>query len=144
MDYISNHSNWALITLVIILVALVFSVIGLLANKEYGIMARKFSLYALIATHIQIILGLISYVVSEKTIHAMQNMGTAMKDSTLRLYAVEHPLMMIIAAVLITIGYSKSKSANTDKDKFKKIVIFYGIGFVLILSRIPWTHWGQH
>ena len=144
MDYISNHSNWALITLVLLIIALVFSIFGLVAKKEFGIMARKFSLYALIATHIQIILGVISYMKSEKTLHAMQNMGAAMKDSSLRLYAVEHPLMMIIGAVLITIGYSKAKKASESSEKFKKIVIFYSIGLILILARIPWGHWGQH
>ncbi|MCK5781995.1 MAG: hypothetical protein KAH10_05360 [Flavobacteriales bacterium] len=144
MDYISNHSNWALITILLILIALIFAIVGLFSKKEFGIMARKFSLYAMIATHIQVILGLISYMISEKSQHAMQNMGAAMKDSTLRLYAVEHPLVMIIAAVLLTVGYSKAKSAKNSSVKFKNIVIFYSIGLLLILSRIPWSDWGQH
>ena len=144
MDYISNHSSWALITLVLILIAIVFSIFGLSTKKEFGIMARKFSLYAMIATHIQIILGIISYIISDKTQHTMKNMGAAMKDSTLRLYAVEHPLMMIIAAVLLTVGYSKAKKLDDSTAKFKKILVFYSIGFILILSRIPWAHWGQH
>jgi hypothetical protein len=45
---------------------------------------------------------------------------------------------MLIAVVLITIGYSKSKRANTAVEKFKPIKIFYLIGLIIILASIPW------
>ncbi|MEX2350563.1 MAG: hypothetical protein WD554_06760, partial [Flavobacteriaceae bacterium] len=68
-------------------------------------------------------------------------MADIMGVPELRLYAVEHPLIMIIAVVLITIGYSKHKKQLTSKGKFKMLAIFYTIAFILILSRIPWHHW---
>ena len=144
MDTLSLHSSWGLTTLILILLSIVSSIIGLKSNKDLVTMHRKFSLYALIAVHIQIILGVISYTQSHYTITAMSNFGAAMKDSLLRLFAVEHPLMMIIGAVLITIGYTKAKKAIDAKVKYKKILIFYSIGLLLILSRIPWSQWGQH
>jgi len=144
MDTLSLHSSWGLTTLILILLSIVSSIIGLKSNKDLVIMHRKFSLYALIAVHIQVILGVISYTQSHYTITAMSNFGAAMKDSLLRLFAVEHPLMMVIGAVLITIGYTKAKKAIDAKIKYKKILIFYSIGLLLILSRIPWSQWGQH
>jgi hypothetical protein len=45
---------------------------------------------------------------------------------------------MLVAIVLITMGYSKSKKAATDAEKFKKIKVFYLIGFILIVASIPW------
>ena len=144
MDTLSLHSSWGLTTLILIVLAIVGSVVGLKSNKDLTIMQRKFSLYALIAVHIQVILGVISYTQSQYTVTAMSNFGAAMKDSLLRLFAVEHPLMMIIGAVLITIGYTKAKKATDSKVRYKKIIIFYSIGLLLILSRIPWTQWGQH
>jgi len=45
------------------------------------------------------------------------------------------------AIVLITIGWSKHKKKTDDTSKFKTIAIFYGLGLLLILSRIPWTQW---
>ena len=68
-------------------------------------------------------------------------MGDVMKDAMLRLFAVEHPLIMIIAVVLITIGYSKHKKKEEAKAKFKTLSIFYTIALLLILSRIPWGNW---
>ena len=68
-------------------------------------------------------------------------MGEVMGNDTTRLYLVEHPLMMIIAIALITIGYSKHKKKLTSKPKFKMLAIFYGIAFLVVLSRIPWSAW---
>ena len=144
MDTLSLHSSWGLTTLILIALAIISSIIGLKSNRDLAIIQRKFSLYALIAVHIQVILGFISYTVSPHTVAAMSNFGAAMKDSLLRLFAVEHPLMMIIGAVLITIGYTKAKKAVDAKVKYKKILIYYSIGLLLILSRIPWTQWGTH
>ena len=64
-------------------------------------------------------------------------------DKTLRLTSLEHPLINIIAIVLITISYwSKHKKAVESSAKFKAIALFfYGLGLILILSRIPWSLW---
>ncbi|MEY3715089.1 MAG: hypothetical protein RJB59_892 [Actinomycetota bacterium] len=47
-------------------------------------------------------------------------------------------LIALIAVILITIGYSKSKRAKTATEKFKPIKIFYLIGLIIILASIPW------
>ena len=67
--------------------------------------------------------------------------GEVMKDAVNRLYLVEHPLINIIAVVLITIGYSKHKKKLTSTPKFKVIAIFYTFALILFLSRIPWNTW---
>ena len=67
--------------------------------------------------------------------------GETMGDSLARLYAVEHPLINLIAVALITIGYSRAKKLTESKSRFRSMYLFYGIGFILILSRIPWTTW---
>lgn len=144
MDTLSLHSSWGLTTIIMIALAIIGSIIGLMSKKDLTIMQRKFSLYGLITVHIQIILGVISYTQSQYTLTAMSDFGAAMKDSLLRLFAVEHPLMMLIGAVLITIGYSKAKKADEARDKYKKVLIFYSIGLLFILSRIPWSQWGTH
>jgi hypothetical protein len=64
-----------------------------------------------------------------------------MKDPTLRLTSLEHPLINIIAIVLITIGWSKHKKLTTSNAQFKTFAVFYTIGLLLILSRIPYKMW---
>jgi hypothetical protein len=63
-----------------------------------------------------------------------------MKDSTLRLYALEHPLVMLIAVVLVTVARSKTKKSDAN-SAHKTNFILYAISLLLILSRIPWAKW---
>ena len=59
----------------------------------------------------------------------------------LTLYLVEHPIVNLIALVLITMGWSMHKRQSLDAKKFSRIGIFYTIGLLLLLSRIPWNTW---
>ena len=136
------HSGWAYITLIILIFAVVNAIIGLTSNKEFKDKDLRISLFTLIVVHLQLILGLIAYFTSDYFYSLLDNgMGASMKDAVVRLFAVEHPLMMILAIVLITIGFSKHKNKSTDKAKFKTITIFYGIALLFVLSKIPWSQW---
>lgn len=131
------HSGLAYLALILLAIVAVNAIIGLISKREFKESDRKLALFALIFTHLQLLGGIILYVVSPK----VQSMGVAMKDSTLRLYALEHPLMNVIAVVLITIAWSKHKKATESSKKFKLFAILYTLGLVLILSRIPWNVW---
>jgi hypothetical protein len=97
----------------------------------------------LATTHLTVIVGLLLWAAfSPMTEAAFGNFGGAMKDSALRFYAVEHPFLMILAAVLITVGNVKSKKADSDEAKHKAIKIFFTIGMLLILAGIPWSFRG--
>lgn len=141
------HSWWAYLVLLILVIAVVNSLIGFFSKKEYGANDFRISLFTLIVSHIQLLIGIVLYIVgilqNAKYFSAFSNlgMGEIMKDSTLRLYLVEHPLMMILAVVFVTIGYSKHKKKLTSHPKFKSLAIFYTLGLVFLLSRIPWSAW---
>lgn len=136
------HSWWAYLVLVVLIIASINSLIGFFSKKEYGATDFRISLFTLIVSHIQLLIGIILYFVTP-FFHAFSEggMGEVMKDSTLRLYLIEHPLMMILAVVLITIGYSKHKKKLTSSPKFKMLAIFYTLALVFVLSRIPWSAW---
>ena len=136
------HSYWAYLLLLILIVASVNSLVGYFSNKEYGATNFRIALFTLIVTNIQLLIGLVLYFVSPYfKMFGEEGMGGVMKDSILRLYLVEHPLMMIIAVVLVTMGYSKHKTKLTSKPKFKMLAIFYTLALVFVLSRIPWSTW---
>ena len=133
------HSGWAYLVLIALFVAVFNAILGMSSRKEFTAKDRRISLLGLVASHIQLVFGLILYFISP--------LGSAsfgqMSDSALRLTSLEHPLINVLAIVLITIGWSKHKKGEEDHAKFKAITIFYGLGLVLILSRIPWTLWFQ-
>ena len=90
--------------------------------------------------HAQLLVGLILYFISPKVTAALANgMGAAMKNSGDRFMAVEHISMMVIGIVLIQVGRTLSKKQTNPLAKHKKALVFFSIGLLLILSRIPWT-----
>jgi hypothetical protein len=136
------HSLWAYVVLIILIFAVINAIKGLTGNKEFAAKDLRISLFALIASHIQLIIGFAAYYTSAyyESMREM-GMGEVMKNSELRKILVEHPLVGIVAITLITIGFSKHKKKTTDAAKFKTIAIYYGIALLLILSRIPWSQW---
>ena len=135
------HSYWAYLVLLILIFAVVNAIIGFTQKKQFTDKDLRIGLFALIATHIQLLIGLVWYFMSPWFELLTTDAATVMKTKEVRLLAVEHPLMMIIAIILITIGWSKHKKKTTDTAKFKMFAIFYGLGLLIILSRIPWNNW---
>jgi uncharacterized membrane protein len=131
------HSGWAYLALLLLAFAVINSFLGMSSKKEFTAKDRKIALFGLIGTHVQLLVGFILYFVSPLGLDSFGQM----KDSALRLTSLEHPLINIIAVVLITIGWSKHKKTEDSTAKFKSIAVFYGLGLLLILSRIPWKMW---
>jgi hypothetical protein len=137
MELIKNlHSWWAYITLAMLVIAVLNSFLGYQGKKYFTDKDYRISLFALIFTHIQLVLGFILYFVSPA---GFESLGE-MKIASVRLLSLEHPLINIIGIALITIGWSKSKKAE-GTAKFRKIFVFYALGLFLILLRIPWSTW---
>ncbi len=133
----SVHSILAYAALGLLLLASINAIFGLTSKKLFTDKDLRLSLFTLIICHIQLLVGLILYFVSPLGSAQLGNM----KDAAMRLTSLEHPLINIIALVLITIGWSKHKKEESNNGKFKKIAVFYTIGLILLLSMIPWTNW---
>lgn len=136
------HSWWAFLAIIVLIGAVINAAIGTNGKKDFTDKDLRLSLFALIASHIQLLLGLILYFVSPKGFSLISEMGMSeiMKNGALRLTFMEHPLINIIAIALITIGWSKHKKAQ-GASKFKNIAVFYALGLALILLRIPYQSW---
>ena len=126
------HSGLRWVAL-LLLVAAVVTAIGKWQNRSgYTDGNRKLYLFTLISVHTQLILGLILLFISPKVNFSQ------LSDKFYRFYSVEHTAGMLIAILLITIGYSRSKRATDPTTKQRMVGIFYGLGLLLILASIPW------
>jgi len=130
---IHTHSGLRWIVLLVLLVA-IFRALIRRGTKEYDKSDQKLNLFALIFTHIQVTIGIILIFVSSK----ISFDPGWMKVSYMRFYMMEHIPLMLIAAILLTIGRRKAEQKATSTRKHTTIVVFYGITLLLILAAIPW------
>ncbi|MBD2699347.1 cytochrome B [Spirosoma sp. BT702] len=126
------HSGLRWIALILLLAATATAISRWQGQSGYTDGNRKLYLFTLISVHTQLLLGLLLLFMSPKVNFSL------MSDKLYRFYSVEHTAGMLIAIILITIGYSRSKRASQPIVKHRLVGIFYGIGLLLILASIPW------
>ncbi len=123
------HSVMRWIVLILIIINVINALGGLNGKKVFSARDKRLSLFALIATHLQAVLGLIMYWMSPK----VQFSSDTMSNSMLRFFTMEHTLMMLIAIVLVTIGNRMAKTGRV-----KQVFWYYFISLLIILAAIPW------
>jgi uncharacterized membrane protein len=133
MNSILTHAHSGLRWVALIL--LLLAIVNAFTSKTFEKKHKMINLFTMITLHTQLIIGLIQYFITSGKVKFFDGW---MKEAAYRFYGMEHLLGMLIAIVLITVGYSKSKRGTTDAEKFKSIKVFYLIGFILILASIPW------
>ncbi len=126
---VHTHSGLRYVVLLLILVTVFNAYKAMSSKSPVSGQARKWSLFALIFTHVQILLGLILYFTSSK----VQFNSATMSDAHLRFFTVEHISMMLIAVILVTFGYRMAKQGNA-----RRMFWYYLIGLIVILAAIPW------
>ena len=130
------HSILRYLALLLLVIAAINSFIGWLRKGTFGNSDKKMNLFALIGIHLQLLTGLALYFISPYV--RFSGFSEIMQEKHLRFWTIEHISIMLIAVILITIGYSKVKKLNNPISKHRQTAIFYGLGLILILSAIPW------
>ncbi len=88
---------------------------------------------------LQLLLGLLLLVwLSPITRTAFSDMGAAMRNGELRLFAVEHPVSMILAMVLAHVAVARARKAATDAARFRIAAILVTLSLVLVFAMTPW------
>ena len=135
------HSYWAFLVIILLIGIVINSLIGRFSGKLFSSKDLRISLLGLVFSHIQLLIGFILYFVSPWFDQFSQLGMGIMKNAESRLYLIEHPLINIIAIILITMGWSMHKRQSDSSKKFLRIALFYGLGLVFLLTRIPWSSW---
>lgn len=128
------HSGLRYVVLALVLVA-IFQALGKRRSGEVYPEKNKMALYAFMATHVQLLLGLILYLFLSPYVVFDEN---TMSSAVNRFYTVEHITGMLIGIALITVGYIKAKRQAGINKGWKTIALFYTLGLLAILAMIPW------
>jgi hypothetical protein len=125
---IRAHSGLRYVVLGLLVAAVVIAYSNWQNNKQGD---SKVYLFALIATHTQLLIGLVLY-----TMSPLVNFSE-ISNKVIRFYSIEHVFMMVIAIVLITVGRVRSKKLS-GADKHRTVLYFYAMALIIILAAIPW------
>ena len=127
-----THSYLRYIVLILLVIVIIQSLMGWLNNKPYGSLDNKMGLFLFIATHTQLLVGIILFFVSP----FVQFSGAAMKDASTRYWLVEHNTAMLIAIILITLARTTSKKMTDSGARHKRMFIFNTLALIIILFTI--------
>lgn len=134
--YLHNYVRWFILLFAILVI--VNGVLGMGGKRPFGKADKRNALLLMICCDIQLLLGLVLYF-ANGYFHTLVTGGSEMMKNTFqRFYAMEHNVAMLIAIILIHIGYRTVKMNITDQAKFKRLFWFTLIALVIILVSIPW------
>ncbi len=131
------HSLFRYFILIFAVIVVVQSLVGMMGKKKFQKSNRMMALVLLIFCDLQLVLGLILYYYKLIETGALKLPGL-MKDTTRRFYGVEHSLSMIIALILVHIGYSIAKKSIDDDRKFKRLFWCSFIALAIFMAMSPW------
>lgn len=125
MLHLHNVLRWVILLLLLVTLYQAFT-------KKESI--RSSSLWLMIAAHTMLLIGLYQLIAGRYGITKGLPEGVElMKDSFYRFYWVEHPLLMVVAIILITLARGKAKVLN-----YKNTGWLLLIALIFILVAIPW------
>ncbi|MEO6612962.1 MAG: hypothetical protein ABIT05_10780 [Chitinophagaceae bacterium] len=132
------HSVLRWVILILLLVAIYKSFAD--RNKAFTPGHRKTGLFLMICADVMLLLGMYQWFTGTKGLKYIQTngMSVVMKNASLRFFAIEHLVGMLIAIILIHVGYTYAKKNVPDSVKHKRAVLFYGLALLIILIMIPW------
>ena len=132
------HSVLRWVILILLLVALFKHFTD--RNKPFTAGHKKLGLYVMICADLLLLVGLYQWFAGNWGLKSIQanGMSVVMKNSVLRFFAIEHTTGMLIAIILIHLGYSYGKKPVPDPQKHKRILLYFGLALLIILISIPW------
>lgn len=132
--HLHSFLRWVILVLLLVNIIRHFSA----AQKPYTAGDKKLGLFLMIAAHITLLIGLYQWIFGRFGWVNVPEGVSIMKDKFWRFYLIEHPVGMLIAIVLITIGKGVAKKNIADVAKHKKAALLFTIALIVILATIPW------
>lgn len=131
-----THSALRYLLLLLLLTVIVMALAGVIRKRPYSAADDKFSLVLFIVTHLQLLTGIVLYIVSYTQERRVQFNSETMSTPALRYFAVEHVVAMLIAIALITRARIGIKKLADGPAKHRRMLIFNSVALIIILGVI--------
>ncbi len=135
------HSTLRYLILLAAIWVLVKMASGMSGQKPFTKADQRPALIFMILMDIQLLIGLVLYFTGSwgYQLISQMSMSDLMKNNAARFFAIEHIFGMVVALILVHIGYATTKKQIADGKKFKKVFWLFFIAILIILVTIPWA-----
>ncbi|MEI8278713.1 MAG: hypothetical protein WCG87_03050 [Bacteroidota bacterium] len=130
-----NLLRWIIVILA--LFTIVNGLSGMISKKLFKKSDQRIALFLLISCDIQLLVGITIYFVNDWW-NAITGEGDVMGNTMKRFFSMEHTVGMILAIVLVHVGYATSKSATHSEAKFKRLFWYTLFAVIVIAAVMPW------
>ena len=131
------HSILRYFILLFAVVVVIQSLAGMMGKKKFAKSNRQGALVLLIFCDLQLLFGLALYFM--KGWVTVLTSGGAMANTYNRFWSVEHGVGMLVAIVLVHVGYTATKRNMDDDRKFKRLFWCSFIALVIFVATTPWA-----
>lgn len=131
-----NITRWLVLIFGLLVVVRAFS--GWSGKKGWTQLDDRIGVFFASSLDLQLLLGLILYVVSPIIQGALRNFGGAMGNAVTRFFAVEHVAVMLLAVIAVHVGRSAVKKVSLASQKHRRAAIWFSVTLLIILFSIPW------
>lgn len=133
------HSWIRWIALIALLLTIFLAFRGFSIRKKFSAIDNQLRHWTATLFHIQLIIGVLLLVKSPIIQYFWSDPNNHFKNIQLSFFSLFHPLMMLLAIIIVTIGSAKAKRKTNDRAKYQTILIWYSIGLLLLFFAIPWS-----
>lgn len=137
-SFLFSHSMVRWFVLVSLLYAIWTAFSGYRSGRAFSKIDNAIRHWTATIAHIQLMIGFVLYFISPLVAWFLDHPKEAMQSRDLTFFGIIHIALMTIAVVLITIGSALAKRRETDREKFRTMLVWFTIGVLLILIAIPW------
>lgn len=134
--HLHNFLRWVILVLLLVSIAKAYS--GWSGKKSFSPGDKKIWLFTMISAHTNLLIGLYQVSFGRFGFTKLPAGTDIMKDKFYRFFLIEHPVGMLIAIVLITLGHGMAKKAVPDTTKYKKAFYFFLVALIVVLASVPW------
>ena len=132
------HSLTRWFVVISLIFALYRAYVGFKSHKSFSKSDNAVRHWTATIAHIQLIIGILVYTQSPAVKYFWKHTKDALQNWDVTFYSLIHSFIMLLAIVVLTIGSAKSKRMQTDREKFKVMLLWFFIAFALIFIAVPW------
>lgn len=136
LTFIHSSVRW------FVVISLVYAIVrawhGYLKGRTFTKADNTVRHWTATIAHVQLVIGMIFYTQSPVIRYFLKNFKEEVADWAVGFYGLVHPILMLVAIVLITIGSAMAKRKPSSKEQFRTMLIWFSVAFLIIFIAIPW------